>query len=207
MLVKPVSGFTRNALALLNTLKCNPLTQSHPECDPISLRAVGKMRRPKTIHSLLLSFLTLQGTLHIAKAGEIMKTSSNSIDASDSSGWRKLANGSYVRVYGNQDAMAASETQGSYGGESSDTRDVSVLRVDSGWVELPNGTWAQEGYFNRYINRYRPRSTTSRPFHRSRSSSSALDSSDVVVTSRAPHKASTRPVSYTHLTLPTNREV
>ena len=61
-----------------------------------------------------------------------MKSSSNSSDLSDS-GWRLLDNGTYVRVYGNQDAMGASGTQGSSGREGSDTRE----NTDSGWVLSP----------------------------------------------------------------------
>ena len=161
------------------------------------------MRCPKKVDSLLLSFLALQGTLQSAQAGGIMKSSSNSSDASDSSGWQKLADGTYVRVYGNQDAMGASETQGSSGGESSDT-DVGVLKVDSGWVEVSNGTWVREQssssagawLFDRYRHGSRPRSTTSRSLQQSRPSSSALDPSDVVRTRRGSYKASTR--STTH---------
>ena len=161
------------------------------------------MRRPKKVDSLLLSFLALQGTLQSAQAGGIMKSSSKSSDASDSSGWQKLADGTYVRVYGNQDAMGASETQGSSGGESSDT-EVGVLKVDSGWVEVSNGTWVREQssgsagawLFDRYRHGSRPRSTTSRSLQQSRPSSSALDPSDVVRTRRGSYKASTRPTAH-----------
>ena len=128
VLVKPVSGFTRNALAQVNTLQ---QTGVWPKLS--SPRAVWKMKRVKEMKALplLLSVLAFQVTLQLqsARAGWIVKSSSNSSDLSDS-GWRLLDNGTYVRVYGNQDAMGASGTQGSSGGEGSDTRE----NTDSGWV-------------------------------------------------------------------------
>ena len=104
--------------------------------NPNSSRAVWKMRRLMEMEALLLllSFLAFQVTLQLqsAKAGWIVKSSSNSSDSSDS-WWRLLDNGTYVRVYGNQDAMGDSGIQGSSGGEGSDTR----KNTDFGWVLSP----------------------------------------------------------------------
>ena len=63
--------------------------------------------------------------------------------------------------------MGAPDSQGSSGGEYSDTgqnTDISVLRVSSGWVEFSNGTWVR---MDKDMDRSWQRSTTSRPFQES----------------------------------------
>ena len=154
VLVKPVSGFTRNALAQVKTLQ---QTGVWPKLS--SPRAVWKMKRVKEMEALplLLSVLAFQVTLQLqsAKAGWIVKSSSNSSDSSDS-GWRLLDNGTYVRVYGNQDAMGASGTQGSSGGEGSDTRE----NIDSGWVFSPR-TWSSSS--SRSFQQFRSSRTVPSP--------------------------------------------
>ena len=107
--------------------------------------------------------------------------SSNALD----SRWRLEDNGTYVRVYDNQDAMAASE------GESSDTGRI----TDSGWLILPNGTyvhttaswssWSSTKSFQQSSSNSSDRSSNgTRVQHTNRaraSGSSALDPSSEVV--------------------------